>query len=230
MTSSRPRFSNLGRACRIAAVLGLAWGPLYGCSSDSNEDWPAVFQLALTSWGARNANVSLDRAAAIPYATLGVRIGDDVEQILVLVTETQHERLWASAPHLALSTRGGRLVRTAGLAHDMSGLTTGGGPNLYWTEAHDISWTADFVDLGLYAVSILCRDEPEGPDPVTILGKQIATIRVREDCRSEQLDWTYTNTFWVAPDSGRVWRSVQHVSPKGDVLDMEILRPPETPD
>lgn len=209
-------------AVALAAALG-------GCSSDNaGGDWKAMFEVARTAWASRDASVELAEAASIPYATMGVRIGDGRQQIIVLATDAGGERLWTSAARIAITTRGGRIVATAGFAANLT--AAGSAVNrVTWTTAQHVQWMADFADLNIYSVPVACDDSPAGRETVSILGKDFDTIRVDESCRSERLDWTFHNTYWVSPDSGRVWRSVQYVHPNADPLEIEILRPPESP-
>lgn len=209
---------------RAAAALVLA-GLLGGCSSDGNN-WIEMFKVARNLWDTRDAPVGLDEAAAIPYATLGVRVNGGREQILVLATDNHGERLWTASALVAITTREGRIVRTAGFGTDLSGYGNGVGSAGDWNQPHRYSWSADFADLGLYSVLVQCQVTPAGPDPVTILGKEINTFRVDETCRADRIDWSFTNSYWISSETGRIWRSIQAVHPKGLVLEIEILRPP----
>ena len=56
--------------------------------------------------------------------------------------------------------------------------------------------------------------------------KEFATRKVDESCRSDALDWTFTDSYWIDPQSTLVWRSIQHVGPKGEKIEIETLRPP----
>ncbi|HXC56354.1 MAG TPA: YjbF family lipoprotein [Rhizomicrobium sp.] len=223
MKSPRPRVR--ARTLRSAGALAAA-ALLAGCSSDGGGDWLALLQAARSSWENRDAPVALGDAASIPYATLGVRIDGSREQILILALDTNGERLWTSAARIAISTRNGRIVRTAGFGADLSGFASQASPPEDWRQPHAYSWTGDFADIGYFAVPVNCDVRPAGADPTTILGQQLDTIRVDETCHADSLDWTYTNTYWVSVQSGRVWRSILHFHPKGPTVELEILRPP----
>ena len=211
------------RAGAAALGLGLALG---GCSSDGGGDWLAMLRATRTAWDERDAPVAVDQAAAIPYATLGIRIDGAREQILVLAMDNAGERLWASSAHIAITTRLGRIVQTAGLGHDLGGFRVMEGSPLDWTIAHNYIWNADLADLGYYALPIHCAMAPAGKDPIEIFGKTFDTVRVDETCHAEKIDWSFTNSYWVNPDTGRVWRAIEHVHPKGPVLEIRLLRPP----
>ena len=112
---------------RIAALACTAL--LAACSSDGSGDWRALLQVARTSWEGRDAAVGLNEAAAIPYSTLGVRLNEGREQILILALDSNGERLWTSSSRVAITTRNGRIVGTAGFGTDLSGF---GAPFFRW--------------------------------------------------------------------------------------------------
>jgi hypothetical protein len=217
MTSSRHR------RFAVPALVGLL--ALSGCSSEGS-DWVDMFKAARAAWDNRDAPIGLEQASGIPFATMGVRVNGGREQMLLLATDTNGERLWTSGSKVAITTRRGRIIRTAGFGTDLSGYENANGDPAGWRAPHAFAWNADFADLGYYSVPVVCRVAPAGREPITILGKEIDTVRVDETCRAEKLDWSFTNSYWVNPESGRVWRSIQYLHPKGLVLEIELLRPP----
>jgi hypothetical protein len=202
---------------------------LGACSSEGAGDWLSLYRAARDSWEERDAPASIEQAAAIPYATLGIRLDEGREQILVLATDDHGERLWTSAARVAITTRDGRIVRTAGFGTDLGGHYANVEGAEVWNTPHSYVWTADFPDLGVYSALVECNVTPEGRDPISILGQQFDTFRAEEKCRSDRLDWTFSNSYWVSRETGRVWRSIQHIHPKGPTLEIEYLRPPASP-
>lgn len=186
-----------------------------------------IYRLTKAAWSSTDRNVTMAQAAASPYASMGIRLGDGPQSMVILATDSGNERLWTSAAHITLATRNGRIVRTAGLEHNLSGYqTVRDTDNENGTRT--ILWFADFADLGRYSVPIQCRDRNAGPETITILGKTIHTRRVNESCASQssRLDWTFHNTYWRDPESNLTWRSIQHVHPGTEAIETEILRPP----
>jgi hypothetical protein len=206
---------------------------LSGCAGGEDQStWSEYYQVVRQSfssmWG--NNGISRDQAAAIPYASLGYRLNQGQETLLILATDTSGEELWTSASHIVIVTQDGRVTRTVGLPHDLgrvaaarsAGLPS---PALALSGPHTITLSEDFADTGAYGVIVTCGLEREGPETITILGHAIATTRVDENCDCPQLKWRFRNSYWL--DSDRfVWRSSQHIHPDGDVLDVEIFRPP----
>src|SRR5262249_33688864 len=118
------------RARRIVPALALLLAG--GCSSagSGNTNYSQFYQLMKQGWAATmgKVRVTRDQAAAIPYASLGYSLDDGNQVMLVLATDTNGELLWTSPSRVVIVTRDGRIIRTLGLAHDLSGFTTPGGP------------------------------------------------------------------------------------------------------
>ena len=216
-------------ACGVLALATAA------CSSGNsgNTSYAQFFQVIRQSWAASfgKARITREQAAAIPYASLGYNLEGGNQDILVLATDSSGDLLWTSAAHVVIVTRDGRIIRTVGLGQDLSNTTSrdqSGLPPPAAAVRTPFSSTRleDFADLSLYGVRVSCRARLAGQQSVKILGQVIATLRVDEICSSRNPDWSFTNSFWVDKDSGFVWRSRQHVHPKGAPVEIEIFRPP----
>ncbi|HWY61189.1 MAG TPA: YjbF family lipoprotein [Rhizomicrobium sp.] len=214
-----------------AAAPAIALLMLSGCSADS--DYGAYFQLVKQSFsnGIGNSGVSREQAAAIPYASLGYRLDDGSEAMLVLATDTNGEQLWTSSAHVVFLSQDGRVKRTTGLPHNLGALIPVRGPSLpapaSALEGPSTNiFTADFPDIGSYSVAITCRLNAKERETIAVLGQPIPTTRVDEDCVSPNPQWRFRNSYWLDAQTGFVWRSIQHIHPKGDTLQIEIFRPP----
>ena len=206
---------------------------LAGCSSGGPSDYSQLYQAmrqgVAASFG--NARVTKTQAAAIPYASIGYRVNDGAEQMIVLATDTNGEQLWTSAAHIVIVMRNGRIVRTVGLAHDVSAMTPQAQQHLASPATAmkgPVTYTRleDFADLPAYGAPVSCSMSLRGAQTIVILGHGVPTFRVDEVCHSTSLDWSFTDSFWLDQDSGIVWRSIQHTHPKGEKIETEILRPP----
>lgn len=210
----------------IRAGLAIAAASLTsGCIDLGGGDIDAIYHAAKSAWSG-GEKVTLQEAASVPYASIGVQMGGNTEIMLILASDSAGLQLWTSSARIAITTNHGRIVRTAGLEHNLGGYEPRSMAN---DSANKIShWQADFPDLGLYSISITCRENFLGDETIVILGKDIHTRRVEESCQAEngQLDWSFKNTYWRDPDSGLAWRSIQHVHPRAAAIETEILRPP----
>lgn len=198
---------------------------LSACGSEGNTDWGLLWKM-IDVYRSGPPSVTLEQAAAVPYASIGIRVGSGPQAMFVLASNTGNDDLWLEGQRAAIVTRDGRIVRSSGLGYDLSGFFPHGPstrPNR--TRPTAVTWSADFADLNVFSAPIDCKDTPVGPEPIEILGKTINTIRVDEACNSPVLGWKFTNIYWVDPSSGSVWRSLQHVHPKLDVVELLVLRP-----
>src|SRR6266478_1909533 len=130
------------------------------------------------------------------------------------------ELLWTSAAHVVIVTRDGRIVRTLGLGHDLSGLTARNNiapppPAAAIRASFASTRLEDFPELNFYGVLVSCRAQLAGRQSIKVLGQAIATFRVDETCNSGKPEWSFTDSFWVDADNGLVWRSRQHIHPRG---------------
>jgi hypothetical protein len=213
----------------IAALLLLS-----GCDSTGTSDYTLYYQALRQSFAGgfgRSPHVTKDQAAAIPYASIGYRLNDGPEQLLVLATNSGDEQLWTSGAHVVIVTRGGRIVRTVGLAQDVSAVTPQKGHQIFApAEVRGKDFTSvrleDFPTIPTYGVAVKCTALPKGLETIVILGRGVTTRKVDEACRSDALDWSFTDSYWIDPQSALVWRSIQHVGPKDEKVELEVLRPP----
>jgi len=204
---------------------------LSSCYSGGATDYTLYYQAVRQSLaGGGQAHVSKSEASAIPYASIGYRLNDGPEQLLVLATQTGSDQLWTSASHVVLETRAGHIVRTVGLPNDVGSVTSQykQGDTAIPTESNVRVGTRleDLPNLGIYGAPVVCTASPQGVQTIAILGRGITTKKVDEVCRSDSLNWSFTDNYWIDTENGLVWRSIQNLSPKGEKVEVEVLRPP----
>src|SRR4051812_15000754 len=66
--------------------------------------------------------VARDRAASVPYATLGLQLGGTPEVLFILGTQNAAELDWYAGEDAFIRTRNGRILRTVGLPYDLGGV------------------------------------------------------------------------------------------------------------
>jgi hypothetical protein len=203
-----------------------------GCSSTQQGDWSQYVQLARANFWGRSQSVTLEQAAAIPYASLGYRLNDSSQGLLVLATDNSGTLLWTARSRVVLMTRNGRITRSVGLPHDRAAMTARSGTSLpppaqAIQGAFRSDRLMDMPNLGYYSVPVTCISRARGMESITILGTTLPTRRIEENCSSTNPRWSFTDTYWVDAKSGFPWRSIQYLSPSRGKLQMDILRPPE---
>jgi hypothetical protein len=196
--------------------------PLCGCANFGGDAlW--VYRVAANMWHGEKG-ITLEEAAKVPYASVGMKLGTRTQTMLLLAFENNNQLFWTSASRIMIVTEGGRIVRTVGFGHDLARYSLQQAEK----EGSPRIWIADFPELGVYSVPIACKRGDSNEEDITILGKVFHTLRTTEKCsaQSARVDWSFVNTFWKDAGDGYVWRSIQHVNPKQQPIELEILRPP----
>ena len=232
MKSCNPNSNGGTRYCppakRVVLLLcaALSLGTLAGCSSSNGsadtKSLMTIFRLVF----APPQRVTIKQAAGIPYATIGIRLGNSAQAIATLATDNGAQRLWASGQKVMIATtHSGQIQRTVGLPYNLT-WTVPAGPDGTAPSAKRTAWSADFADMGIYAATIQCDVVAAANVQISVLGNRITTRRTNLRCTAPQLNWSFQNAYWTDLQTGTVWRSVQHVHPKLDPIEIETLRPP----
>ena len=177
--------------------------------------------------GGSDDSVSREKAASVPYASIGVRLGSGQEALLVLATASGDDLRWQAGTQVVIGTRDGHITHTVGFTHNLDGFQgpipdsksvppERGGPYHY---------LYDMVDMGKYGVLAQCSQHDAGAEQIVIIGVTHDTRHIVEKCKAKILGWRFTNDFWRDAETGYVWKSVQNFRPDVDALTLEILRP-----
>lgn len=205
--------------------------PLSACEAPYGIDYKTVRDSFAVSLGLEQPpGITLEQASQVPYSSLGFRIGNSSEQMLVLGAASGGANIWTSAEHRAIVTKAGRVTQTAGFPWNLS--------ETYWHSpdvlADGLQVTAqktlrllDFKDANKFGVRLQGQFETAGESEVVILGAKIPTRTLLETCHCEDFDWDFQNRFWIDRHTGFVWRSIQYVHPNLAPFAIEILRPPQ---
>jgi hypothetical protein len=217
---------------RRIALLALAVAPLAACSSSDSTEYGALGNAIKVELGLMPPpSITLQEAAGIPYSTLGFRIGNGGQTMLVLASANGDSLIWTASNRVSFLTKGGRIKRSAGFKWNLSDeqflepdpVAVGLQKSI---PAQPIQRVADFHDISRFGVPIAGTFKGFATDEVTILGQPLKTIAVTEICKCDSIDWNFENTFWADPDTGFIWKSIQNIHPNLDPITVEILRPP----
>ncbi len=220
---------------RLRALLTLLGTAVFlqGCGNTSGP-WSQYLQMVRqgVSAGFSTQSVSRDQAAEIPYASLGYRVNNGNQSLLVLATDNSGTQIWTAASHVVLQIKGGRVVRSVGLPRDRAALVAQNGADIPpLAQAIKQPFTSirrtDLPDMGYYGLALTCTTVNRGRQITSILGVAMSTVRIDETCSSNTPRWAFTDSYWIDADTGFAWRSVQHLHPLRVAVEIEILRPPE---
>ena len=226
-THSLPSSHQRSRRAFLAGSIGLA---VSACGQNQlGADLVAATRYLTV--GLPGPEITREMVDAIPYATVAVRIGRGPRSLLVLWETKGEARTWASADGVALQTRYGRIVDTAGLPEDIS--------NTVFSQVDPLAIgidqldsfrtpytrTVDFKSSQKYGVQITSTMRILGRRKIKITAIDFDTILVEEKCRARQINWSYRNRFWLDPVDGFVWKSEQYTARDIPVFVVEVLKP-----
>jgi len=222
--------SDTHRITRRSLLLAAGAVPLAACSQFNTQYGDFGHLLAETLYLEGKPGITREQAAAIPYASLGYRIGNSGESMLILASDTSGDLLWTSSARHALMTRSGRIMRSAGFEWNLAGTSFNGADPLAADprrlDGRSAERLIDLQDVQRLSLQIASRFESTGPAEIEILGTKLATVSAVEHCRCDQLSWEFDNSYWVDAETGFVWRSEQTIHPNLPAIEFEVFRPP----
>ncbi len=187
-----------------------------------------AFDFAL--YGQPDVPLERSRVDTLPYASIRAKMGHSGRVLMILGRYEGRDLHWISADNVALVTRGGRLVKTAGLPLNLKetvllGADPVAGALNRLNGGAALRRVVDLDFEGRYGVPIDAEITPLGFASIEILERRYDTVVVREDNVAATLDWSFTNYFWAERTTGFVWRSFQHFSPDLPAVEIEVLKP-----
>ncbi len=198
---------------------------LTGCGSKSS----LVYQ---TFKEAISAPPSYDISAAdlenFPYSVIYGQLDDGPQAVIVLAYVKGDERQWLTAQKESMTTKYGRVVRTAGLQHDLAAITFDGVDPLSRPLAELSGSTAtgrvDLLPSYQFGLKFESRFAVKEQQTVQLgpLSKQLTFVE--ETFSIPEIDYHVINKFWL-DDHGLVWKSEQAPSPDLPVFRVTLLKP-----
>lgn len=171
---------------------------------------------------------------ALPYAQLCARYGKEPAVALVLGEISGGTQHWHAGADTMIAIQGARVVETRGLKRDLvKSLPEGTDPLASYTPQNGgLGGTvrvARRVDIRTPKLvhrnaEVIASLSVEGEETIDILERRYKTLRVREDFRSDDLQWQASNTYWLSQYSPMAWKSIQHLAPGAPPLTLEVLK------
>lgn len=199
---------------------------LVSCGGGLGVDVVTAARLAIV--GHPDTPISREVVNGIPYASIAAKIGKGPRSLLVLWRTEQEDLHWLSADGAAIVTRGGRVVKTAGLPTTIRN-TVPRSPDPVAAGLHRGENRVYFdreIDLIPEGTVVMSSDFRElGPRSITIADIEFDTILIEERVAVRGLSWSFTNLYWVDPVDGFVWRSRQTISRDFPPIEIDVLKP-----
>lgn len=184
----------------------------------------------LTIVGQPDVPISRSTVSNLPYASIAAKIGKGPRSLLILWRQDRDDLHWLSADDVAIVTRRGRVVKTAGLPETMretrfsprDPVADGIKPT---DSGRTFTRELDLDPPPQFGLLVDSRFEEIGRRTITIAEIQFETLLFREHCVAKTLNWAFTNTYWIDPFDGFVWRSEQTIARGFPPITIEILKP-----
>lgn len=202
-----------------------------GACSESQVYPNFVRALRYVTTGLPDTPIDRSAISRAPYAYISGKIGRGPRSILVLWKSENGDLLWLSADNVAIVTRFGRVVKTAGLPQEILNTDFSGEDPVIDVartgERRRHQRTLDLrADGKVSTIEIASTVSRLGPTRITIEGLEFDTVHVRETSFAVGTSWSFTNNFWVDPLDQIVWRSEQHIGQLFPPIEIDVLKPP----
>lgn len=208
---------SLARCISALTILGL----LSGCGGVTR-----TLTEIFVPGGRSDTDAGAESAESIPYASIDIRVGG-TGGLLLLTEDAGETTFWRSGQNQVVVFNNGDLVQTTGLPRDLRTRSR--------TTALRSAARADA------AYSVKVSYELESGLPRSLAGQAtldcserlaerslpLATLPLRE-CR-ERVQWSNgkrtMSTYWLRPDTGRIWEAHVVPWPGAPVVDWKVARP-----
>ncbi|MGV3344592.1 YjbF family lipoprotein [Enterobacteriaceae bacterium LUAb1] len=184
---------------------------LQACTSVQQETAEA---LKLSLFGVGDITLSNEQIKSMPYASMYARINDGPRIFVVLGFNEQGQQKWVAQDSTMIVMQHGRLVKTVGLADNLTDITNleqdplsqalNLTPQSRWTRI--LSWTENGQPVSATVTSVFSRQQDQVLD---ITGRKVPCRVYDEEVRAGVLDRHWINRFWINSSTGRVIQSKQ---------------------
>tara|TARA_B100001750_G_C15309578_1_gene496540 strand:+ start:162 stop:848 length:687 start_codon:yes stop_codon:yes gene_type:complete len=209
----------------------------YGCSSLPNNiagNFRDAFDaIGAGIFGFDDYPITKEMVDAIPYASLRMKIGKGSAGLLILESVEKKSYTWVSADNVFIVVnKNGRIIETAGLTNNLKeSLTTKLEDSFFENPVILDSFvkTTRFISLDNPPVNNLTLEVSLrfiGTEEVVILGQNKELQLVEEQIENKYIRWKFTNKFWLDPETGFVWKSIQQIAPNIPPVLYEVTKKP----
>jgi hypothetical protein len=215
------------KLCRRDLLVALSASLLCRCS---DARFSAVGAASKALWSDINGRtVTWEEAEKVPYASLGVRVGDQSERLAVLAQDQAGTLSWSVGRNTTLLTRGGRIVGWYDGNPVMTQLADGQDdpiehPATLAVPPETCIRQLDFPEDRRYGVVVRSKFADAGTRMLAGPAGSRAARHWLELSQSNSLDWSFRNEFDRDETSGVVLASRQSVHPALAPIAFRVLR------
>lgn len=168
----------------------------------------------------------------VPFATISIKTAASRPAYVVAVADNGGYITYQDLGRRSVVLRGGLLTATHGLGYNLSAIKQQADdpvavptPLADWPAGVTRSYEFSRIDLDDFIIAVECRYTRVANEVIEIVELQFPVVRMHERCRNNRRQ--FTNTYWVDPATGFIWKSEQWIGPRQVLYTIEVLRPYE---
>ena len=165
----------------------------------------------------------------IPYASMRLKIGKGSAGLLILETKNDDINTWVSSDEVRIVEKNGQIIRTLGLPNNLTSVRSPETNFLDLVEKTEIKNFKSFISLDnpeVFELKLNVRIIHEGVELVEILDKKYSLIHFIIEKENKYIRWKSKDHYWISPEDGFVWKSIQNISPDNPPFIMEVTKKP----
>ncbi|WP_460147047.1 YjbF family lipoprotein [Pseudomonas sp. H2_H03] len=188
---------------------------LCGCNPLMKASWDTF---KASAQGPASLELTPAQVAAVPYPQILVTTVTS-EGVMAMARRRGDLQFWLASGNQVLLMRDGLVVRTVGLGVSLDGTRFDGESPFKrgLQHLHDGHTSTRWIDIYQgYRVdlSVNSRFSRHDIEPIRILNRDYALLRIDEQVAIPDLDFRATNRYWVDPQDGFIMQSEQHLTPQ----------------
>ncbi len=177
--------------------------------------------------GQEGIDISPELIESIPYASSLLKIGKGPKGLLILESIRNKEQTWVSADGLTLIIKDGRIIKTAGLDHNLSNFFS---PpmNSYEQQIKEgrvYKYYYSYDSPYLINLEVEVNIIDKGLESVMLLNGKRELRLIIETISNETIGWNAVNKYWIDKNNF-IWKSKQVISPRLPEFNLEITKKP----
>ena len=218
----------LNRVLLLASCLSLI-----GCSSIPDNvagSWRYSFETFKSAlFGYEDFPITRELIDNIPYASIRLKIGKGPAGLLILENKERKKNTWLSADQVTIVEREGKIIRTLGLTNNLTSIRPHRVNFIDFVKNKDNPIYKSFISLDnpeVFELELNVKVFSKGLEEIEIVGKKYSLIHFTEEKENRYLRWKSKDHYWVDPEDGFVWKSIQNIAPNIPPIVIEVTKKP----
>ena len=218
----------LNRVLLLASCLSFI-----GCSSIPDNvagSWRYSFETFKSAlFGYEDFPITRELIDNIPYASIRLKIGKGPAGLLILETKERKKNTWLSADQVTIVEREGKIIRTLGLTNNLTSIRPQSVNHVELVKNKDSPIYKSFISLDnpeVFELELKVKVLNKGLEEIEIVDKKYSLIHFIEEKENRYLRWKSKDHYWVDPEDGFVWKSIQNIAPNIPPIVIEVTKKP----